>query len=69
MTYKDFQNNSVQAKAPNNSSISSLTEIAPPKNKKNQSLRDESDKNVGGQMGRKDVTLAISEKPDDIIVL
>ena len=68
---KDLQNNSVQEKPPknsNNSSISPSSEIAPAK-KRNQSLREESDKDVGGQIGRKGITLTRSETPDEIITL
>ncbi len=70
---KDLQDNSIQEKPPknsNNSSISPSSEIAPPaKKKKNQSLREESDKNVGGQIGRKGVTLKRSDTPDKTIKL
>jgi transposase-like protein len=69
---KDLQNNSVQEKPPknsNNSGISPSSEIAPPKNKKNQSLREKSDKKVGGQKGREGVTLTRSDTPDEIVKL
>ena len=69
---KDLQNNSVQEKPPknsNNSGISLSSEIAPAKNKKNQSLREKSDKKVGGQKGREGVTLTRSDTPDEIVKL
>ncbi|MEA1892351.1 MAG: IS66 family transposase [Campylobacterota bacterium] len=71
---KDLQDNSIQEKPPknsNNSSISPSSEIAPSKkrNKKNQSLREKSDKGVGGQLGRDGVTLTQTDRPDKIVVL
>jgi len=36
------------------------------KPKKNQSLRDKSDKKVGGQKGREGKNLAQSDEPDDV---
>ena len=71
---KDLQDNSIQEKPPknsNNSSISPSSEIAPPKkrNSRNQSLREKSNKNVGGQAGRVGVTLNRSSAPDEIIEL
>ncbi len=71
---KNLQKNIVQEKPPknsNNSSISPSSEIVPSKkrNKKNQSLRQKSNKSVGGQLGRKGVTLKRSDTPDKIIVL
>ena len=68
---ENLQDNLVQEKPPknsNNSGISPSSEIAPPK-KKNQSLREKSDKSVGGQVGREGVTLIRSETPDEIISL
>ncbi|MDQ7061846.1 MAG: IS66 family transposase, partial [Sulfurimonas sp.] len=55
----------------NNSSISPSSEIAPPKkrNNKNQSLREKSNKSVGGQLGRDGVTLLQSDTPDEIVTL
>jgi transposase len=71
---KDLQDNSIQEKPPknsNNSSISPSSEIAPPKkrNSKNQSLREKSNKSVGGQVGREGVTLLQSDTPDETIEL
>jgi transposase len=71
---KDLQDNSIQEKPPknsNNSSISPSSEIAPPKkrNNKNQSLRENSNKSVGGQIGRDGVTLLQSDTPDEIVKL
>lgn len=71
---KDLQDNSIQEKPPknsNNSSISPSSEIVPPKkrNNKNQSLREKSDKPVGGQLGRVGVTLLQSDTPDEIVAL
>jgi len=69
---KDLQDNLVQEKPPknsNNSSIPSSTEIANPKPKKNRSLREKSDRNSGGQKGRKGVTLKQSDTPDEIVPL
>ncbi len=70
----DLQDNSIQEKPPknsNNSSISPSSEIAPPKkrNTKNQSLREKSNKSVGGQLGRDGVTLLQSDTPDEIVTL
>jgi transposase-like protein len=68
---KDLQKNSVQEKAPktsNNSGICPSSEIVSPK-KKNQSLREKSDKDVGGQKGRVGVTLRRREKADKIVRL
>jgi transposase-like protein len=70
----DLQDNSIQEKPPknsNNSSISPSSEIVPPKkqNNKNQSLREKSNKSVGGQLGREGVTLLQSDTPDEIVVL
>ena len=68
---KDLHNNSVQEKAPknsNNSSISPSSEIVPQK-KKNQSLREKSDKDVGGQKGREGVTLSRRLIVDEIVAL
>ena len=67
---KELQRNSVQEKPPknsNNSSISPSSEIVSPK--RNQSLRQRSDKSVGGQKGRKGVTLTRSDTPDEIVLL
>jgi len=71
---KDLQDNSIQEKPPknsNNSSISPSSEIAPPKkrNSKNQSLRQKSDKSVGGQKGRTGTSLLQSDTPDEIVKL
>ncbi len=71
---KNLQDNLIQEKPPknsNNSSISPSSEIAPSKkrNKKNQSLREKSNKSVGGQVGRDGVTLTQSETPDETIKL
>lgn len=68
---KILQKNIVQEKPPknsNNSSISPSSEIAPPK-KKNQSLREKSNRSVGGQLGRVGVTLHRSDAPDESIKL
>jgi hypothetical protein len=64
----------VQEKPPKNSSNSSISpssEIAPLKkrNTKNQSLREKSNKNVGGQIGREGITLLQSDTPDEIVTL
>jgi len=71
---ENLQDNLVQEKPPknsNNSSISPSSEIAPPqkRNNKNQSLREKSGKSVGGQLGRKGVTLLQSNTPDEIVAL
>jgi len=69
---KDLQDNLVQEKPPknsNNSSIPSSKEIVNPKPKKNQSLREKSDRKSGGQEGREGVTLKQSDTPDEIIPL
>ena len=69
---KDLQKNITQEKPPknsNNSSIPSSREIANPKPKKNQSLRENSDKKSGGQKGREGVTLKQSDTPDEIVPL
>ena len=69
---KDLQKNITQEKPPknsNNSSIPSSTEITNPKAKKNQSLREKSDKKSGGQKGREGVTLKQSATPDEIVLL
>ncbi len=50
----------------NNSSIPPSSEIAPPKPKKNKSLRSKGGKN-GGQFGHKGETLAQVEIPDEIV--
>ena len=70
---EDLQDNSIQEKPPKNSDNSSIcpsSEIAPSKKKKkksekNQSLREKSDKSVGGQTGREGVTLTQSDTPDE----
>jgi len=67
---KNLQDNLVQEKPPknsNNSSISPSSEIAPPK--KNKSLRERSNRSVGGQAGRDGITLRQSETPDETIEL
>ncbi len=69
---EDLQDNSIQEQPPKNSSNSSIcpsSEIAPSKKKseKNQSLREKSNKSVGGQTGREGVTLAQSDTPDETI--
>jgi transposase len=71
---ENLQDNLVQEKPPknsNNSSISPSSEIAPPqkRNNKNQSLREKSNKSVGGQLGREGVTLLQSDTPDEIVAL
>ncbi|MDQ7068432.1 MAG: hypothetical protein Q9M40_10925 [Sulfurimonas sp.] len=71
---KDLQDNSIQEKPPknsNNSSICPSSEIAPSdkRNKKNQSLREKSNKSVGGQTGRDGATLSQSDTPDEIVTL
>ena len=69
---ENLQDNIVQEKPPknsNNSSIPSSTEIVNPKPKKNQSLREKSNKKVGGQFGRVGMTLLQSDTPNEIIEL
>ena len=69
---KNLQKNIVQEKPPknsNNSSIPSSTEIVNPKPKKNQSLREKSNKKVGAQLGRVGVTLLQSDTPNETIEL
>jgi len=71
---ENLQDNIVQEKPPknsNNSSISPSSEIAPSKkrNNKNQSLRQKSNKSVGGQYGREGVTLKRSDTPNEIVAL
>ena len=68
---KDLQKNITQEKPPknsNNSSISPSSEIAPSK-KRNCSLREKSNRSVGGQPGRVGATLHRSDTPDKIIKL
>jgi len=67
---KELQRNLDQEKPPknsNNSSISPSSEIVSPK--KNQSLRQKSERSVGGQKGRKGVTLTQSDTPNEIVSL
>ena len=69
---KELQNNSIQEKPPknsNNSSISPSSEIVNPNKKKNQSLREKSDKKVGGQKGRVGTTLKQTDTPDKIVAV
>ena len=71
---ENLQDNLVQEKPPKNSSNSSISpssEIALPtkRPKKNQSLRQKSNKSVGGQLGREGVTLQRSDIPDEIVML
>lgn len=71
---ENLQDNIKQEKPPknsNNASISPSSEIAPPqkRSKKNQSLREKSSKSVGGQVGRKGVTLTCSDTPDEVIAI
>lgn len=71
---ENLQDNSIQEKPPknsNNSSISPSSQIAPSqkRNKKNQSLRQKSSKSVGGQIGRKGITLTQSDTPDEVTVV
>ena len=69
---KNLTDNLVQEKPPknsNNSSIPSSVEIINPQAKKNQSLREKSNKPVGAQLGRKGVTLLQSATPNKIIAL
>ena len=66
---KNLTNNLVREKPPKNSSNSSIppsSEIAPPKPKKNQSLRSSGGKN-GGQFGHKGTTLEQTQTPDEIV--
>ena len=66
---KNLQDNLVQEKPPknsNNSSIPPSLEIVNPKKTKNQSLREQSSKLVGGQKGRVGITLIQSDIPDEI---
>ncbi len=65
---KDLQKRLVKEKPKknsNNSSIAPSTDMINPK--KNQSLREKSDKKVGGQKGREGKTLTQSDKPDEIL--
>ena len=69
---KELQNNSIQEKPPknsNNSSISPSSDIVNPNKKKNQSLREKSDKKVGGQKGRVGTTLKQTDTPDKIVAV
>ena len=69
---KDLTDNLVQEKPPknsNNSSIPTSTEIVNPQPRKNQSLREQSNKPVGAQFGREGVTLSQSDTLDTIIPL
>ncbi len=66
---ENLQDNLIQEKPPknsNNSSICPSSEIANPDKKKNQSLREKSDKKVGGQKGRVGITLKQTDTPDDV---
>jgi len=65
---KDLQKRLVKEKPKknsNNSSIAPSTDMKKPKN--NQSLRENSDKKVGGQKGREGKTLTQRDKPDKIV--
>jgi len=65
---KDLQKRLVKEKPKknsNNSSIAPSTDMKKPKN--NQSLRENSDKKVGGQKGREGKTLTQTDKPDKIV--
>lgn len=67
---KELQKNIVQEKPKkdsSNSSISPSSDISKPK--KNQSLREKSNKPSGGQLGHKGSYLAQSDTPDEIIEL
>ena len=70
---EDLQDNSIQEKPPknsNNSSICPSSDIVPSgkkKIKKNQSLREKSNKSVGGQVDREGVTLTQSKTPDEVV--
>jgi len=69
---ESLQDNLIQEKPPknsNNSSIPPSVEIVNPKPKKNQSLREDSDKSVGAQFGREGVTLLQTNTPNEIIQL
>ena len=50
-----------------NSSLPSSKDIAPPKNKRNQSTRESSGRLSGGQKGHKGITLKQSDNPDETI--
>jgi len=65
---KDLQKRLVKEKPKknsNNSSIAPSTDMKKPK--KNKSLREKSDKKVGGQKGREGKTLTQTDKPDKVV--
>jgi len=66
---QDWHNKNKPKKNSNNSSIPPSTEISNPNPKKNQSLREKSDRKSGGQKGREGVTLKQSDTPDEIVTL
>ncbi len=67
---KDLQKNIVQEKPKKNSDNSSIAPASDiNKKKKNQSLRQKSGKNPGGQPGRVAKTLQQSDQPDEIITI
>ncbi len=66
---KELQKNIVQEKpkkTPKNSSISPSSDMGMPP-KKNQSLREKSDRRSGGQVGHKGSNLTQTDTPDDVI--
>jgi len=65
---KDLQKRLVKEKPKknsNNSSIAPSTDMKKPK--KNKSLREKSDKKIGGQKGREGKTLTQTDKPDKVV--
>ncbi len=66
---KSYLNISKIYKRTSNKKNHQRIQITNPKPKKNQSLREKSDKKSGGQKGREGVTLKQSDTPDEIIPL
>jgi transposase-like protein len=64
---KDWHKLKKPKKDSSNSSIAPSSEIVSPTKKKNQSLRDKSNKLTGGQKGHKGKTLKQANNPDEII--
>ena len=65
---KDLQKRLVKEKPKKNSSNSSIapsTDMTKPE--KNQTLREESDRKVGGQQGREGKNLAQTDEPDSVL--
>jgi transposase-like protein len=66
---KELQKNIIQEKPKKNSDNSSIAPSTDMHKKKNQSLRQKSNKKSGGQLGHRAKTLYQSEQPDEIVHL